>query len=240
MTSPAATSPRRLRLAASGGVLLALAGVWLGHTVEYARVNGLAGAGSVMVRSLHVYMLPVGLVLAMAAAAGAVHGVRAWLGLGRQLGALRLAVSRALRGQAARGASSPAASRLGPGRRGVGAWWLPLALLQIGLYLFQENVEAAVAGAPAPGLGAITGVHALAPLVHAAVALVLCAGVALGARLLRRRAAAVDRAAALLRHLLDRLGSMRAELPRTVAAVPVPLDRFGRLWCRPPPAPVPA
>lgn len=238
MTSTAASSPRRLRLAASGVVLLALVGVWLGHTAEYARVSGLGRLGEVMAGSLHAYMLPVGLLLAVLASAGAVHGLRLWLGLGRQLGGLRMAVSRALRGQVRPGAA-PAVRPAGAPLR-IAAWWLPLTVLQIGLYLFQENVEAAVAGAPAPGMGAITGVHALAPLVHAGVALVLCAAVALGMRLLRRRAVAVERAAALLRVLLDRLGSMRADRPRIAAAAPVPLDRFGRLWCRPPPAPASA
>jgi hypothetical protein len=247
MTAPVARSPLRLRLAASGGVLLALAGVWLAHTVEYARVNGAGGAGAVMLGSLHAYMLPVGSLLTLAAAAGAVRGVRMWMGLGRQLGGLRVVLGGVLRGR--RGAAA-AGCRVAVGGAGgfrghsggavrlVAAWWLPLTLLQIGLYLFQENVEAALAGAPAPGLGAISGVHALAPLVHALVALVLCSAAALAWRLLRRRAAAVERVAALLRHLLDRLGSMRPLTPGAVVAVPLPLDRFGRLWCRPPPVPV--
>jgi hypothetical protein len=243
MTSPAAPSPRRLRLAASSGVLLALAGVWLGHTVEYARVGGLDGLGQVMVGSLHVYMLPVGMLLALAAAAGAVRGVRLWLHLGRRLAALRRALPGALRGTrgaavrgeavAAMGAAPPVLSR-------VAAWWLPLTALQIGLYLFQENVEAAISGAPAPGLGAISGVHALAPLVHAGVALLLCAAVAVALRLLHRRAGAVAWVAALIRHLLDRIGSLRPVAPRAEVPVLQPLDRFGRLWCRPPPAPVSA
>ncbi len=242
MTQSPELRPRRLRAAAAGGVLLALAGVWLGHTVEYARVSGTGGLGAVMLRSLHVYMLPVGLLLALAAAGGAVRGVRLWVGLGRQLSGLRRAVAGALRGRQEAAPRLPAPTRDGWTRRGAGvaalAWWLPLSVLQIGLYLFQENVEAAVAGAPAPGLGAITGVHALAPLVHAGVALVLCAAVALASHLLRRRAAAVERTAALLRHLLDRLGSMRPQTPGATTTVPAPLDRFGRLWCRPPPAPL--
>ena len=247
MTAPVARSPRRLRLAASGGVLLALVGLWLGHTLEYARVGGVAGLGDVMLRSLHVYMLPVGMLLALAAAAGAVRGVRLWLGLGRQLAGVRLAVAAALRGrrgasEAPRRAQRAGALATGPrsATRLLATWWLPLTALQIGLYLFQENVEAAVGGAPAPGLGAITGVHALAPLVHAGVALLLCAAVALARRLLRRRAVLVERATLLLRLLLDRLGSLRPLLPGAVVAGPLPLDRFGRLWCRPPPVPVSA
>jgi hypothetical protein len=245
MTSPSA-GHRGLRLAASGGVLLALAGVWMSHTLEYARVLGLDGIRDVMLGSLHLYMLPVGMLLALAAAAGAVRGVRLWLGLGRQLHGLRSAVAMALRGRRAPGAAAPAGSAARssttprPPRRAltrVAAWWLPLTALQLGLYLFQENVEAAISGAPSPGLGAVLGTHAPALLIHAAVALALCAAAVLAGRLLRRRADVVARVAALLRHLLDRLGSLR---PETQAARPLaltPLDRFGRLWCRPPPLP---
>jgi hypothetical protein len=114
---------------------------------------------------------------------------------------------------------------------------VPLTVLQLGLYLFQENVEAAISGAPSPGLGAVSGFHAPALLIHAAVSLVLCAAALLAARLLRRRAAAVERVAALLRHLLDRLGSLRPETPAARPLPLTPLDRFGRLWCRPPPLP---
>jgi hypothetical protein len=235
-------------MAASGGVVLALVGVWLGHSVEYMRVGGVAGLGDALLHSLHVYMLPVGMLLALLAAAVAVRGVRLWLGLGRQLAGLRLAVAWALRGRrdavdAPRaGGGRPVEPRVvaGRGTRQVAAWWLPLTALQIGLYLFQENVEAVVGGAPAPGLGAVTGVHALAPVVHAAIALVLCAAVALASRLLRGRVALVERVAALLRHLLDRLGSLAPELPGAAPPAPPPLDRFGRLWCRPPPVPVSA
>lgn len=234
-------------MAASGGVVLALVGVWLGHSVEYMRVGGVAGLGDALLHSLHVYMLPVGMLLALLAAAAAVQGVRLWLGLGRQLVGLRLAVARALRGRRD-AVEAPAGDRrvgprLGAGRPGirlVAAWWLPVTALQIGLYLFQENVEAVVGGAPAPGLGAVTGLHALAPLVHATIALALCAAVALASRLLRGRAALVERAVALLRHLLDRLGSLAPDLPGAAPPAPPPLDRFGRLWCRPPPVPVSA
>jgi hypothetical protein len=237
MSSRAATSRRRLRVAASGGVLLSLVGVWLAHTLEYARTTGTGGISAVMLGSLHVYMLPVGMLLALLAAGAAVRGVRLWLGLGRQLVAVRLAVAAALRGRS-RAAVPATAAPVPRGASRLLAWWVPLTLLQIGLYLFQENVEAVLAGAAAPGMGAVTGAHALAPLIHAAVALALCALVALGSRLLRRRVEAVERAVALLLVLLDRIGSLRPHRPVATEAVPAPLDRFGRLWCRPPPVPV--
>jgi hypothetical protein len=113
---------------------------------------------------------------------------------------------------------------------------LLLAPAQIGLYLLQENLEAHLAGAPMPGMGAVSGVHALAPVVHAAVALAFSALVVAVSLLLRRRADAVERVTALLRVVLDRLAAFTADAPRAATASrPAPLDRFGRLWCRPPP-----
>jgi hypothetical protein len=243
-------STRRLRLAASGGVLLALAGVWLGHTLEYARVVGFDGLRGVMEGSLHLYMLPLGALLAALAAAGAVRGVRAWQVLGRQLDAARLGLAAAWRGRAggaggvgvaARGAGVRAGAA---GERSVGGRIASMALLlapvQIGLYLLQENLEARISGAPMLGMGAVTGVHALAPVVHAAVALAFSALVVAASRLLRRRADAVEQVTALLRALLDRLAAFTVSAPRAgTAPRPAPLDRFGRLWCRPPP-PLPA
>jgi hypothetical protein len=55
-------------------------------------------------------------------------------------------------------------------------------------------------------------------------------------RLRGRRVAAVESVAALLRLQLDRLGSFNADVPAATAAAVSPLARFGRLWCRPPPA----
>ncbi|HEV7677049.1 MAG TPA: hypothetical protein VGQ42_00610 [Candidatus Dormibacteraeota bacterium] len=231
-------STRRLRLAASGGVLLALAGVWLGHTLEYARVVGVDGLRGAMLGSLHLYMLPLGALIAMLAAAGAVRGVRAWQVLGRQLEAARMGLAGAWRGRAVPGET---AARVRPPRpQSIGGRIATmaslLAPLQMGLYLLQENLEAHIAGAPMPGMGAVTGVHALAPVVHAAVALAFSALVVAASQLLRRRAAAVEQVVALLRAVLDRLAAFAAAVPRAGAlSRPAPLDRFGRLWCRPPP-----
>jgi hypothetical protein len=237
-------STRRLRLAASGGVLLALAGVWLGHTLEYARVVGLDGLRGVMVGSLHLYMLPLGALLAALAAAGAVRGVRAWQVLGRQLQVARMGLGAAWRGRrpdglAAAGSPVPGSDLAATRGRSVAGRIASMALLlapaQVGLYLLQENLEARIAGAPVPGMGAVTGVHALAPVVHAAVALALSALVVAASRLLRGRADAVEQVVALLRALLDRLAAFTALSPRAAASRPAPLARFGRLWCRPPP-----
>ena len=55
---------RRARLAAPGGVLLALLGLWLGHTIEYARVWGFQGIQGELSGSMHGYMVPFAAILA--------------------------------------------------------------------------------------------------------------------------------------------------------------------------------
>ena len=52
---------------APGVIFLALIGVWLTHTVEHLRVGAAAGVSAAAFSSVHVYMLPVGAVLALAA-----------------------------------------------------------------------------------------------------------------------------------------------------------------------------
>ena len=104
------------------------------------------------------------------------------------------------------------------------------------LYLIQENVEAIARAQPAPGWGAMTGVHWAAPLVHLYVALLLACGVRIGQVLLRRREAVVERVESLLR-----AAARRVRRPAPHIAVP-PLQVHGaseRLgwhrWRRPPP-----
>jgi hypothetical protein len=111
---------------------------------------------------------------------------------------------------------------------------------QLCLYLIQENVEALPAGLPAPGLGAITGVHWAVAIVHLCVALVLAAAVRVVQRRMDRVAAAVARVEALVRRLAGR-HRLRAPAPpaRCRRAAGSPLERLGgHLWRRPPPAPV--
>src|SRR5207245_8812538 len=95
-----------------------------------------------------------------------------WTELGLRLDRARAAVAAAWRGRQ-RSRLTAAATTVPSAPARMAALWLPVALLQIGLYLIQENVEAVVAGSPAPGLGAVWGAHWAAPLVHAGVALLL-------------------------------------------------------------------
>jgi hypothetical protein len=229
---------RRRRLFAPTLVLLALVGTWTGHTLEYLRVGGGAGLRAELLGSVHAYMLPLGLLLLALSAAGGVGWWRAWQALGRRLDALRAALAASLSGHPS---AAPPATAAPSEPAGWAALALLLAGLQLGLYLLQENLEAAIAGTPTPGVGAVLGAHTLAPLVHVAVATLLAALMAGGGRALRRRAARITGVARLLRVLLASLAPTAAPAAPAVAWCPSPLDRLGRqLWSRPPPTALPA
>jgi hypothetical protein len=232
-----ARGPRR-RLFAPILVLLALVGTWTGHTLEYARVAGGAGIRDELLGSAHLYMLPLGAVLVAVAATGGLGWWRAWQALGRRLDAARAALAASLRGH--RVADLPRTTAPS-GTAGWGALALLLAGLQLCLYLAQENLEAVAVGAPVPGLGAVLGVHAMAPLVHLAVASLLATFVALAGRLLRRRAERITRVVRLLRVLLATLAPTAPPPAPAGAWCPSPVERLGRqLWSRPPPIALPA
>jgi hypothetical protein len=233
-----ATPPRRLAAGAAGAfVLVALVGAWLGHTLEYLRVVAGAGPGRSALAGVHAYMLPAGVLLALAAAAAGAGCWGAWLGLGRRLDRARAGLVHAWRG----GGPGPAAP---PGRatRAVSpparllALWLPLGAAQVGLHLAQENVESILAGGRAAGLGPLLGVHWAAGALQLGVALVLAAALLLAGRLLAGRVRALERCERLLRTLWERRrggGVPRGARP----CLDPPVERFGRqLWSRPPPA----
>jgi hypothetical protein len=225
---------RRMRFAAPGSVLLALVGLFIGHTLEYLRVWGSAGVVASMTNPAHVYMLPVAAVLLVLSAVFAFRLARAWQALNDRLDRAGAGVRRIWRG---RSAHAPAARpiRSNPGTRLL-AIWLPLAAAQITLYVVQENVEALATSQRAPGLGAITGVHWAAPLVHLYVSLLLAGIVRICQVLLHRREVVVERVEALLRAIVGRCRTAAAVLRLPVARSVSPLERIGRhLWRRPPP-----
>jgi heme exporter protein D len=227
----------RHRWTAAGITLLPFLGVWLGHTAEYVRVHGAVGMRAELTGSVHGYMLPAGILLSVLAAAAGLRCVQVWWELGLRLRAARDAVARAWRGGTG---PVPAAPPLGEGLR-FGPLLLGLAPLQLVLYVLQENLEAWRAGVAAPGLGAITGVHRAAPLVHLAVAACLVAVVLLLQHALLRRGRAVIACRRLARVLLAALArSQPAPRPRPSGAGS-PRDRWGlHLLRRPPPVTLPA
>ena len=231
--APGVIRNRQARIAAPGLVLLALVGLFIGHTLEYLRVWGAAGVVGSMTNPVHAYMLPVAGVLVALSTVFAIRLVRAWQALNTRLDRAAERVRRAWRGRAEDASGSPRC-RSTPGTRLV-ATWLPLAAAQIGLYLLQENVEAIARSQSAPGWGAVTGVHWAVPGSSLRVA---------AARVPRphlrdfvpRREVTVERAEAFLLALVRR--HRAAEATRAVRAAPTlpPIDRLGRhLWRRPPP-----
>jgi hypothetical protein len=224
---------RQIRVAASGGVVLALVGLFIGHTLEYLRVWGPAGVVASMTNPVHAYMLPVAGVLVVLSAAFALQLARAWRTLNARLDSAAAGMRSIWRGRSAAAVAPQSSST--PGTRLI-AIWLPLAAAQIALYVVQENVEAVASSRPAPGLGAITGIHWAAPLVHLYVALLLACAVRICQVLLHRREVVVERVEALLRAMVRRRRAVAPRISRAFARSVSPLERVGRhLWRRPPP-----
>jgi hypothetical protein len=224
---------RQIRIAASGGVLLALVGLFIGHTLEYLRVWGAAGVIASMTNPVHAYMLPVGAILIVLSAVFALRLARAWRKLNARLDTAAASLRRIWRGRSEDAVESRPRST--PGSRLV-AIWLPLAAAQIALYLVQENVEAVASSRPAPGLGAITGIHWAAPFVHLYVALLLACVVRICQVVLHRREVVVERVEALLRAIVRRRTTVAPRVSPALARSVSPLERVGRhLWRRPPP-----
>ena len=225
---------RRARVAASGGVLLALIGLFIGHTLEYLRVWGPQGVVDSMTNPVHAYMLPVAGALVVLSAVFAFRLARAWQALNQRLDRAAAGVRRIWRGRPGEFAGSPQPGST-PGTRLV-AIWLPLAAAQIALYLVQENIEAVARSQPAPGLGAVTGIHWAAPLVHLYVSLLLACLVRICQVLFHRREAVVERVEALLRAIIRRRPTGIAITRLPAVETFAPLDRLGgHLWRRPPP-----
>jgi hypothetical protein len=232
--APGVIPHRQARVAASGGVLLALVGLFITHTLEYLRVWGPAGVVGSMTNPVHAYMLPVAGALLVLSGFFAFRLARAWQVLNERLDTAAAGVRRIWRGRA-EAMPGPAATGSSPGTRLV-AIWLPLAAVQIALYLVQENVEAVARSQPAPGLGAITGIHWAAPLVHLYVSLLLACLIRICQILFRRREAVVERVEALLRAVIRRRRSRAVVTFRPTSRGVAPLERLGRhLWRRPPP-----
>jgi len=236
LVMPPVTSRRRPSAGAAAVVFLALVGAWLGHTLEYLRVEGGPGVERALLAGVHAYMLPVGVLLAVGAALAGVRCRHAWLVLGRRLDRARASLRGLARGErVAPSTLAPAAEVSAPA--GLLAFWLPLGAAQLALYLAQENLEAVLGGAAAPGLGPVTGVHRAAAALQLGVALVLAAGLLAVGRLLRRRVHTIARVERLLRLLWDRLLHGRRSPRGARAWRPAPVERFGhQLWSRPPPA----
>ena len=240
------------------GILLfaavALGAEWLGHAGTWWLTGGV-GPGHALSGSVHAYLGPIGVVLALVAVATAVVVLQALRALAARAERLRAAVGSAWR--VPTGGSPDAApvsdrfstgARPGrPGRAGragrrvgglaeVGRLAGALLGVQLTVYLIQENLEVRAAGLGWPGLHVLSAHHGSAVAVHAAVALVAAwSAVAVLGRWVDRRAT-VARIAALYRALVAPRG--RRGLPAGLGTAPAPVRLWplgDALWPRPPP-----
>ncbi|MBV8560962.1 MAG: hypothetical protein JO050_09315 [Acidimicrobiia bacterium] len=214
---------RRVTVSPYAVALTAVLGAWLAHVGEYVRVWGWGGFGSATSRQVHTYMGPVGLALVLLAVAGVQLGLRSFHRLERVLTGL------------SKGTVSPETA-MREGRR----FTLPVTsllslvwVLQLVLYVVQENAELRAMGVHQPALDVLAGVHIWAAGVHLLVAAVLVAVLWVVHR-------PVARLTDLVREVVAWLLAGRRPLAPASSAPAVrswtPVERFGRqLWSRPPP-----
>jgi hypothetical protein len=230
-------SPSAGSVGASIFVLLAFLGTWLGHTVEYLRVNGPAGLLRVMTGSVHLYMLPLGALLVGLAVVGGMVWLRGVMSLADRLEQLQDGLRRGRR----IGAVHEHGAATVPGRAArAGSLWVLLGVTQVALYLVQENVESSLVGVRAPGLGAVLGIHWAAVPIHLSVAAVL----AVAASGLVRHRRRLETAVAQNERLHARLWAGRIAPAPAASGAPCPLTPHERWssqrWQRPPPASIAA
>lgn len=210
-------------------------GAWLGHFFEYARVAGWHAGVTAMTDSPHIYFFPAGgalMALVFGVSAGA---ARAWAHLGHRL---RRAQVGLWVGPAQPMPDEPTDPRQRAAPRLSLPWvWVLLTVLQVGTWILQENLEAVSSGQPAPMLGVVGGVHWLAPVVQAEVALILAAVYVLVHRVFSRRADQVQVIERLVARRWRRHCPLRPLPPRWMPVASSPLERWGaQRWQRPPPA----
>lgn len=184
---------------------------------------------------VHAYMIPTGVALVLVAAGGAGAWLAAWQALGRRLDSSAAALRRLL--HSGRPATAPVAASPTLGARYL-ALAVPMALIQCGIYLVQENVERLAAGGSSAGVAPLLDSHGAAALIQAGVAAVMAAVVLVALRLLGRRSARVD---AMERVIAILCRARRWRIPRSAAPPARPDVRPARLllgtalWNRPPP-----
>ena len=210
--------------------LCALAGAWIGHFVEYVRVSGLQAALGEMRSPAHSYFFPAGAALMAVTAVAVLFARKAWKLLGERLRAAEIGVWKRPAKTSIGRVNAPAAPQ---SLLGI---WMVLFLLQTGTWAIQENLESVATGGHAPLLGVLTGVHWLAPLIQAEIALIV--GVTYW--LFHRRFSVRRVRLSKLEQLVARKWTPhRGLLPvaaRTRKVASTPLDRWGaQRWQRPPP-----
>ena len=211
--------------------LTALVGSWTAHFAEYVRVAGWQTGRAEMSSSVHTYFFPAGAALMAVVVGVALLGRRAWRALGERLRAAELGIWHRPKSVPNRSVTTEAQ------RVGLLGLWVLLFLLQTGTWFIQENLEAIGSGERAPLLGVVSGVHWLAPVVEAEVALTMAVALWLVHGLFARRR---NRVVAVERLVARRWSASFGLAPlsvRAITSVPsTPEDRWGSSrWQRPPP-----
>ncbi|MBV9411973.1 MAG: hypothetical protein JO148_10270 [Acidimicrobiia bacterium] len=204
--------------------LAAVAGAWLAHGLEYVRVWGWGEFGSATSRQVHTYMGPVGLVLVLLAFVGVEAGLRSFRRLERVLAGL------------SNGTVEPTQVQSEPRRFAIPITSLLslIWVLQLVVYVIQENAELRAEGIHQPILNVLTGPHIWAAGVHLLVAALLVGTIWLLHRPLAQLADVVRQVVAWLVASQRRAAAGATPAPSVRSWTPA--ERFGRqLWSRPPP-----
>ncbi|HEX4864241.1 MAG TPA: hypothetical protein VFV02_09225 [Acidimicrobiales bacterium] len=213
--------------------LSAVVGAWIAHFVEYVRVSGWQAALGEMHRSAHAYFFPAGAALMAIITVAVLLAGRTWKLLGERLRAAQVGLWKRPAQAVAGGVNATAE----PGS--LFGFWIVLFLLQTGTWTIQENLETVSTGGHAPLLGVLTGVHSLAPLIQAEIALILAA---VNWLFHRRFATRWSRLAKFEQLVAQKWTPHLGLIPvhgrmRRIASTP--FDRWGaQRWQRPPPAAV--
>ena len=211
--------------------LLSVVGAWLGHFFEYIRVAGWSAGWSETTTSAHVYFFPAGIGILAVAAGVSVGAGRLWGLLRRRLEAAEAAVW----GGPAKPDSTGSVSS-SPGHR-LAPLWLQLTVLELAIWVGQENLEAVAAGHRAPLLSVLSGVHALAPMVMAEVAFLLASVYCLICRRFRDLEEAVRCVEGFIARRWRRATTLLWSVVEPVSLAVTPFERWGtQMWQQPPPS----
>jgi hypothetical protein len=211
---------------------------------------GSAGLQAGLTGGIHGYMIPLGLTLLVGAAAGAAIWVRAWLALSSRRDRATIALARIRRGGPDESRRDGAPSDGGVTWRGarapscaarIIALATALAIVQVTLYVVQENLERAIDGLPAAGLSPLLDGYGAGAWIQAAIGLLLAVSLVGAMHLLRSKLATVDLSERLVFAMLARaVRDMSSPQPPRSPVTPAQLLFRTAFWCRPPPVHAPA
>lgn len=179
----------------------------------------------------HSYFFPAGAALMAGIAVALLLARRAWNLLGKRLEIAQIGLWRRPQHASASGSYRPT------GPPSLLQIWIVLFVLQTGTWAIQENLESVAIGRQAPLLGVMSGVHWLAPLIQAEIALIFGVIYWLFQRRFTDRRTRVTQLERLVAQKWTPGYGLLPVLSRASKIASTPLDRWGaQRWQRPPPA----